>query len=267
MKRTTRAIALSAFLAALPLPARAGWVAQWVNTAFKTNGDRLDPQNATMRIAKGKVRLEQPNAISLIDYDHQTFTILNPQRQYFWTGSLDEYVKEMTKNRDAAFKRQLGGDKKAKAATGSGKLKVEPGALPKIAIEKTAETKTIAGHETTKYVVKADDEPFQEIWVAPNLGVSRDLDLTKYFEFEGKMSGSMIGKSGKIFFALYRDEEYRKLLANGFPLQTVTHHIAGGYEQLATEFKEGDVPASEFEVPDSYRRVRLADVFAESQKG
>src|SRR5262245_36764085 len=126
MKRTTRAVALLTFLAALPHPARAGWVAQWVNTAFKTNGDRLDPQNATMHIAKGKVRLEQPNAISLIDYDRQTFTILNPQRQYFWTGSLDEYVKEMTKNRDAAFKRQLGSDGKKKAALESGKLKTDP---------------------------------------------------------------------------------------------------------------------------------------------
>ena len=50
-------------------------------------------------------------------------------------------------------------------------------------------------------------------------------------------------------------------MEKGFVLRSITHHIAGGFERKATEVKQTEIPASEFEVPDSYRKVRLSDVF------
>lgn len=264
MRSAFRPLVLLACLCAAPAAARAGWVAQWVNTAVKSNGDRLDPESSTMRIAKGKIKVEQPNTTTLIDYGKGTFTILNPQKQYFWTGSVDDYIEEMTRERNVALKRRMGKDTDPLKSDLS---KVDSAKLPKTAIEKTEETKEIAGHPTTKYIVRADGEVFQEIWVAAGLDVTRDIDLDKYLEYERKMSAFMLGKSGRIFTSLYRNEDYRKLLQGGFVLQSTTRHIAGGYEQVATDFKESDVAPAEFEVPDSYRRVRLADVLTDKQQG
>ena len=77
----------------------------------------------------------------------------------------------------------------------------------------------------------------------------------------------MVGKSAGLYNALYRSEDYRKLLESGFALKTVARHIAGGFEQTATEIREEAVPANEFEVPTDYRRVRLVDVFQQDQQG
>jgi len=264
MSNKVRLLILLACLCVAPGAAQAGWVAQWVNTAFKQNGDRLDPQSSTMRIAKGKIKVEQPHAVTLIDYGRGSYTILNPEKQYFWTGTVDQFIEEMTRERNVTLKRRM---KMKKDPLKSDVSEVDISKLPKIAIEKTAETKTIAGHATTKYVIRADDEIFQEIWLAPTLNLARDIDVDKYLEYERKMSIFMLGKSGKLFNALYRNDEYRKLLGTGFVLETTTRHIAGGYEQVATDFKESEIPAGEFEVPESYRRVRLADVLTQSQQG
>jgi len=70
----------------------------------------------------------------------------------------------------------------------------------------------------------------------------------------------MLGSSAKRFAALYRNEEYRKLLENGYVLKSITHHGAGTYEREVTEVRTEDVPATDFNVPETYRRVRLADV-------
>ena len=81
-----------ACLSIAPAAAEAGWVAEWLNTAYKSNGERQDPQRSTMRIADGKIKVEQPHAVTLIDYARGRYTILNPQRKYFWTGSIDDYI-------------------------------------------------------------------------------------------------------------------------------------------------------------------------------
>jgi hypothetical protein len=259
-----RGMVLVTCLSIAPAAAEAGWVAQWLNTAYKSNGERQDPQRSTMRIADGKIKVEQPHAVTLIDYARGSYTILNPERKYFWTGSIEDYITEMTKERNVALKRRMGTKDEPPNTDLS---KVDVSTLPKIKIEKTDETKTIAGHATNKYVIRADEEVFQEIWLAPTLDLQKDIDLDKYLDYERKMSGFMLGKSGKVFHALYRNEEYAKLLRTGFVLETVTKHIAGGFEQVATDFKQSDIAASEFEVPETYRRVRLADLLTPGKQG
>jgi hypothetical protein len=121
-------------------------------------------------------------------------------------------------------------------------------------------TETIAGHPTTKYEIKAQDTLLMEIWLAEGLKVASDLDPKQYLDYEYKFSLNMLGKSARPFAALYRNAEYRKLLESGYILKSVTYHIAGSYERVATAIRAEEVPATEFEVPETYRRVRLGDV-------
>lgn len=239
-----------------PAATQAGWIAEWEHTPIKSNGERGVTEPATMRIEKGRVRLAQPNTTSLIDYNKSRFTILNPQRQHFWSGTVDEYVAQMLKTRAAAAKRKRGEN------IGEEKPKLDPKSLPPVVIARAAETEKIAGHQTNKYEIKVNDELFEELWIADDLDLSGDMDAKKVLAYQRKMSGAMIGNSAIAYNALYHSPEYQKLLDKGFVLRSVTHHIAGGFERTAVELKEVEIPESEFVVPENYRKVRLSDVFS-----
>lgn len=239
----------------VPATTEAGWVAEWEHTPIKSNGDRGSTEPATMRIEKGKVRLVQPTTTTLIDYGKSRFTILNTERQYFWSGTVDEYVDQMLKARAEAAKRKRGEE------IGTEKPALDPKTLPPVAVVKTGDTETIAGHKTDKYEVKVNEELFEELWVANDLNLSEDMDVSKVLAYQTKMSGTMLGNSAKAYNAIYRSPEYKKVLEQGFVLRSITHHIAGGFERTAVELKQAEIPESEFAVPDSYRKVRLSDVF------
>ena len=254
-------------LSAVPTAAQAGWVSTWTNTAVKQNGDRMDPQNGSMAISGGKVRLEQPDIITLIDYNDGRFTLLNPAKQSFWSGTIDDYVRQMTTARAQKMREQLmnvnpGAKLKNKKSKEYSPPKVDPAKLPPLSITKTPLTEKIAGYDTVKYEVRVDGTLFQEIWVAPTLDMSPDLNVDRYLAIQRKMSAAMQGKSSGQYNALFFNDEYRKLIEKAFVLKVVAHHLGGGFERIATSVQQTDVPAGQFEVPDTYRRVNLIDVMA-----
>jgi hypothetical protein len=130
---------------------------------------------------------------------------------------------------------------------------------------KTGVTERIAGYDTVKYEIRADGTLFQEIWVAPALDVSSDLDVDRYLSMQRKISASMLGKMAGQYNALYLNDEYRQLLAKGFVLKTITHHLAGGFERVASSMRQADVPANQFAVPSAYRKVKLSEVISTPQ--
>ena len=269
MRRTLRTTLLLTVLAAAPTAAQAGWVSTWTNTAVKQNGDRMDPQNGSMAISGGRVRVEQPDIITLIDYNAGKYALINPAKQTFWSGTIDEYVRQMTTARAEKMRQELihvdpghkldKGDKKAREYTPP---KVDPAKLPPLSITKTQVTEKIAGYDTIKYEVRTGGDLFQEIWVAPTLDVSADLNVDRYLALQRKMNAAMQGKSSGQYNALVLNDEYRKLIEKAFVLKVVTHHMAGGFERVATSIRQADVPPAQFEVPDDYRRVNLVDVIA-----
>jgi hypothetical protein len=258
---------LLVLLAAVPTSARAGWVSEWTNTAFKSNGDRVNTEQSSMSLASGHMRMDQPDVISIADYKTGRFTLMSPQRKYFWTGTVDEYIHEVARSRAEGMSKALA-EAGEKAAKEKGKEKeftspkVDPAKLPPISITKTPITEKIAGYDTVKYEVRSDGELFQEIWVAPSLNVSSDLDVDRFLDFQRKMSAGMMGKAAGSYNALYLNDEYRKMLQEAFVLKLVTHHASGSFERTATSVRQADVAASQFEVPDAYRRVKLGDVLA-----
>jgi hypothetical protein len=244
-------------LVAAPSAARAGWVLKSKETAVRHTGDKLDPQESTMSIAKNKVRIEQAQTTTILDYGKKTFAILNPNQSYFWSGTLDEYLRQMSRDRSASLHRRMG---KQADDMNFERKKIDPKSLPPVAIEKTGVTETIAGHPATKYEIKAQGEVLLEVWLAEDLKVASDLDPKLFLDYESRISETMLGSGAKPFVALYRNDDYRKLLDSGYVLKSITHHRAGSYEREVTEIRSEDVPATAFDVPDSYRRVRLADV-------
>ncbi len=247
---------------------QAGWTVQWSTTAFNQKGVRMPTESATQLIADNRVRMQQPTVVTITDYPTSRFTIINPIKKFFWSGTIDQYVRESSRNRAEAMHARIGQmippSKDQKDGTAPDAFlppPVDPATLPPVSVTATGVKEKIAGYETEKYEVKVDGELFQELWVAPALNMSADWNLNQRLEVQRAMSANMIGKSAAAFNAVYRNEEYRNLLAKGFALKEITRHLAGGSERVATAVKQGEVPATDFEPPGDYRKVRLADVF------
>lgn len=268
MKRTLRNAMLFAALTVVPTAAHAGWVSTWSNTAVKQNGDRTGKQDVSMSISNGRVRVDQDDVITLIDYNTGRYSLLNPTKNFFWSGTVDEYVREMSTARGSKMAEKYG-DKgmlqhkkhaKDKAPKAYVPPKVDVAKLPPLSVTKTGLTAKVAGYDTEKYDIHANGELFQEIWVAPALDLSSDLNFDSFLAVQRKMGAARKGKSADAYNALYVNEDYRKLLEKAFVLKAITHHIAGGYERAATSIQQAEVPADQFTVPERYRKVRLSDV-------
>jgi len=266
MPSTLRSLTIAAVLAFSPTLAHAGWVIEWSTSASGPKGQTMPAQQATQSIAADQVRMDQPEVVTIVNYDKDSFTMMNPVKQYFWSGSTTEYVREMTRTRDAAMRekinamtKQQGKDPLAEPVGDPTPRPVDPAKLPPVSITSAGVKETIAGYEAEKYEVKVDGQLFEELWIAP-LDLSADINYDRYLASQLKNSAAMLGKSAEAYNAVYRNPEYRRLTEKATVLKNVTHHLAGKFERTATSVQQRDLPASTFEVPESYRKVRLSDV-------
>ena len=264
MTSTLRSITVLALLALSPSLAHAGWVLKWSTTASNQKGENLSSQEATQSIAQNRVRMDQPEVVTIVDYDKDRFTMINPAKQYFWSGSADDYVRDMTRARAEAMRQRIGQMAGRKGKTDEPVGDPTPRAidvtkLPPVSITASGIKEKIAGYETEKYDVRIDGQLFEELWIAP-IDMSADLNYDRFMAQQLKNSAAMQGKSADQYNALYRDPEYRRLTEKATILKNVTHHMAGSFGRTATAVEQRDVPDSTFAVPESYRKVRLSDL-------
>jgi hypothetical protein len=269
MSRVLHGLMSLGLLALAPALAQAGWVIDWSTTAVTQKDERMPTQQSIQYISDNRVRMQQPEITSITDFTQDRFTLINSTKRYFWSGSVDDYVREMTAQRTEALADRTGKlpipqikkDEAKKAEAEHKKPSPSPTVLPPVSLTSAGAGGKVAGYDTDKYEVRVDGDLFQEVWLAPSLKLGSDLDLARFIAQQQKTGAAMIGKSAKQYNAMYNDAEYRDLLTKGFVLKTTTHHMAGSFERVATSVKQTDVAASEFTPPDDYRKVRLADLF------
>lgn len=264
MKGRVAGLLVSLGVLIVPMAAWGGWIIELRNTAINNKGERQSPEDATMYVADGKIRTVQPNSTTVIDYKLGNFTLINEKKGLFWSGTIEEYVREMSKSRKQAAYERYG-------STNAAHMERDPTAedkrVPKVVLRKIGDGGTIAGHETVKYQIESDGQLFQELWVANDVNTSSDVDPAQFLAVQQKLSSGMIGNAGRNYRAMWKNQEIRDLYAKGIVMQNVVRHVAGGYERKTTSVKQADVAASEFVVPDSYRRVRLSDVLKSDTAG
>jgi hypothetical protein len=112
-------------------------------------------------------------------------------------------------------------------------------------VTKTTETKTISGYPCTKYVVKQGDKDFATLWTTtsvPDFSGMKD----DFKEFSARVSSMIPMKGAQIATAMKKVE--------GFPIQT----SLAGITTTVTKVTKGSIPASEFEPPQGYTKVKAA---------
>ncbi|MBI4519145.1 MAG: DUF4412 domain-containing protein [Deltaproteobacteria bacterium] len=239
--------------------AQAGWVIEQVSVASNAKGVASPAEPASMRVSQGRIRLTQPSAITVQDCVKGRFGLLVPERNTYWSGTIDEYVGELYSQPSAHNPRKLlSADREVKADPPP---KIDEATLPKIVIRKTEEQEKIAGYDTQKYLIESNGKLFQEVWLTTAINLNDDLDPKSYAACRAKLSTGMRGASAQDFNALYLSPEYLEFAKSGLALKTITHHIAGSHSLEVRSVSRADVPSSDFELPSTAKKVPLAEVF------
>src|SRR5262249_50651708 len=157
----------------------------------------------------------------------------------YWSGSLDQYMSELSRKRNAEMAKRAG---RPPAPEAGKPPKIDESNLPPITVRKTDQAKTVAGHNVIKYEILSAGEPFQEMWVAEDINVASDLDPDKFLAYQRKMSAGMQGNTSTRYQALYLNDDYKKIVSKGFALDVKTKNPTGGFDRTVTSIRKEDIP-------------------------
>lgn len=114
----------------------------------------------------------------------------------------------------------------------------------KVEVQKTGESKKIAGYGCTKYSITSEGKEMMALWATKDLkaydAMRKDME-----EFSTRMlAADFQGGKGLA-------EAVKKV--DGFPMQT---DMQGGVKVVVTKVERKEVPSSEFDVPAGYTKVK-----------
>jgi Domain of unknown function (DUF4412) len=260
----------------MPLVGSAGWIIEQVEYA------NLGAEGTSTRqyIAKNRLKTVGEANTFIMDFAKNLFIATDQETRVYWSGTVDEYVREVKSFQQAAndlareqmeeaMKEMPPDQRKAmedllqQMRSANASSPSPPAAKrPAVKVESTAETAMLAGHKATKNMVYADGKPYQEVWLAKGLTTKADLDLKRLRGLQTKLTQAiMIDLPSRQ--AVEEDPAYEQLLEQGYPLKIVELG-EGGEPESVTEvvrIDKRDIPDREFQVPEGYRRIDLHEFF------
>jgi hypothetical protein len=148
-------------------------------------------------------------------------------------AKMREEMRNMPEEQRKMVEKMMGGKMPGMSAESDAPMKVK----------NTGEKKTISGFSCTKYVVQQGDQTLTTLWVTKDVkGLNELGDDWKAFS---KRMAALAQRFGKEM------EEATKQI-DGFPIQTEM----AGVITTVTKVERRTTPASEFEVPSGYKKVK-----------
>lgn len=120
----------------------------------------------------------------------------------------------------------------------------------------------LQGYDTRRYQVLVDGELLEELWLAPKLEISREVDLADF----GIALQKMLGGGAGLEQGYEESEPYRKLRATGYPLRQVLYFVGEKSTLEATSVTIQTFAPTDFAVPKGYVKVGYAELlFGDSE--
>jgi mRNA-degrading endonuclease RelE of RelBE toxin-antitoxin system len=238
--------------------AEAGWL------IVDENGDQT-------LVSRGRLKMNPKQAdgqAMVLDLARARVWVADSGRRLYWDGTLEEYcqgLRALMPSPEAQLAEQLKElppdqreqiieivkQKRARAAAAP---------PPRVAVERTAETETIARLPTRKYRVLVDGKLYEELWLTSEAALVQELELARAPDTFGRMFACMASTGGE------RPEataEYRQLFAQGWPLKAVYHGEGGGPGRaLVTRVEPREVAERDFAPPADFKAAPLSELFA-----
>jgi hypothetical protein len=246
----------------------------------------VDERGAQVLLSKGRLKHVSPSgeepAVAL-DATRGRLWVSNPKTKAFWEGTVDEFctsVKNlmgglaggaapgggMSPEMEKVMKEKMAGLSpeqqemvKQMMQGMAARQGQQPGAgaaaAPRVTVESTGTTETIAGLSAKKFRVLADGKLYEEVWLSNDPAILREFDMSRAPDTIAKLQACQV-RQGRVQEA----DAYRQLFTQGWPLKSVNH--AGGFGRpnvVRTERR--DFADSEFTPPADFRKLPLVEVF------
>ncbi|MEK7249033.1 MAG: DUF4412 domain-containing protein [Bacteroidota bacterium] len=227
----------------------------WQSRTEGTVGERVSEMYAMPRKMKVVQQGDREHPITIIRLDREVLWQLNPEKKTY---------SEMTFAQMEAMMSKAGGKMDAAKAKMQEQMKNMPEEQRKmmekmmgermpgmsgttdaaVEVRNTGERKTISGFACTKYTVAQGENTIMTLWV------TRDVrgfnELREDWKALSRRMAAMTARFGKEMADAYKN-------IDGFPIQTEMGH---GVITTVTRVERRSTPASEFEIPAGYAKVR-----------
>jgi hypothetical protein len=254
MRRTL--LAALALLILVTAPAAAGYkIEQEISGSEET---------ATIYVDSNRLKIDSGHVV-IFDINENLLTMIVPERQAYWSGSPEELVASIRSAMESAMEGMLAQVPEDQREMYREQMQSMGMMLPDesdaqaeehdVTIAKTDETATIAGYETTLYDISVDGDLVEQVWMADDVPVSKELDLEKFAQYAAAMKKF----SGE--YAYETSDVYLERMANGYPMRTKPYRMGqAGPTTEVTSLVEMAIPDAAFQVPDGYKQVSLIEL-------
>jgi hypothetical protein len=248
----------------------------------------IDDRGAQMLLSNGRLKHVSPSGeepIVAVDAGRARMWVSNPRTRAYWEGTIDEFCTSV-RGLLAGVTGGGGGGMPALSPE-MGKMMQErmaglppeqqemikqmmqaamarqgqPGAAgaaatPRVTVEPTGETETIAGFSTRKFRVFADGKLHEEVWLTNDPAITREFDPKRAPETIAKLSACRGAQQSRV----QDTDPYRQLFTQGWPLRSVAHD--GGFSRPnVVRAERKDFADAEFTPPTGFRKLPLMEVF------
>ncbi len=198
-----------------------------------TMGNSESPM--TQYITSEYGRSSSAQADSIVHFPSGRMTMIDHKKKQYWEATVEDM---------AAYWEKLTRDMRGTPLEDMFGTRDDP------KLEKLPGKQKFAGYDCERWSLSIGDVLEMDLWAAPGLQPPQ-----RYYDSR-KLSATAMGPMGQLFQKVY--EELRKV--KGFPLSTAiiirTPMSRTQTLEEATEVRKGTIPASTFQVPDGYKKVK-----------
>lgn len=219
---------------------------------------------STMFVQDNKVRAGVGLGGMIYDLKNETVTMLNPDRQVYWSGNPQQLSQQMSQALDARMEQALKKtppeqrdqmrtvmkQRMGQGGMGQGKAMAPPAA--QVEVKDTGQSAKIAGYKSAKYQVYVDGKLRQEVWMAQVPGLMKEMDTGRMM----KLAHSIRAGTGGQGLGWRRSEAVQKLMSQGMPMKIVEYGHGGPMTAMTmTSVEKKNLPASTFQPPAGWNKV------------
>ncbi len=247
-----------------PTSAGAGWhiVATTMSPNLRSPSGG-DPQVVTY-VSQNRIKYETRAWAQVVDFRAQRLLVINHLGRMYWEGSIDEYITTMARRAQEVRKRideviqRMSPDQRRAVESRAGPFDTVAPTI-EITVTPTSEEKAIAGHKARKYIVRRNDEPYEETWVTGDINLGTDVDMQRLREFTGKLQVSRTTPPGAVL------AELTELLDKGYPVRTV--NLISNIIKEVIQVERKSISDDGFAVPKGYTQKALTEVMFPTGRG
>jgi hypothetical protein len=250
-------------LSSIYLNSFAGWE---IITKYYSSSNNQNDRSDYVYISAGYMKIVSGDITTVFNLQKQEIIYINKVSKRFWQGNtikfnediradlrrkIDEVLKKGDKSQRENQKRMYE-EMLRNTFTDDASLNTPP---KNYSVKKLSVDQTVAGYKTYGYQVYEDVMPLETIWVAPSLKLANDFDFRS---FSNLLQGLVKGSYGSSF---ENNEQYFKLLQEGYPLK-VEMHLGDGQNSVSEVVKVTNLnlDKTDFSVPIGYTAGTLTDV-------